>query len=170
MNNYRQYYIYKFSENLELPIDNFIIINLEKGIFNNTIKLCQIKNSPLKWTNQFFKYNYTKTARKILANITYTQNAVEVKRKIKNEILKAENVANMTHAELYPELWAEIKLKNMSKKIVLQNNNEELPDGMFKCGKCKSLKTTYYQMQTRSADEPMTTFVSCLNCNHRWKF
>jgi len=40
----------------------------------------------------------------------------------------------------------------------------------FQCGKCKQRKTTYYQMQTRSADEPMTTFVSCVNCGNRWKF
>lgn len=40
----------------------------------------------------------------------------------------------------------------------------------FQCGKCRQRKTTYYQMQTRSADEPMTTFVTCLNCNNRWKF
>ncbi|GAB4818524.1 hypothetical protein N2152v2_005570 [Parachlorella kessleri] len=36
----------------------------------------------------------------------------------------------------------------------------------FQCGKCKQRKCTYYQMQTRSADEPMTTFVTCLNCNN----
>lgn len=41
---------------------------------------------------------------------------------------------------------------------------------MFKCGKCKGRKTRYYQMQTRSADEPMTTFVTCINCGNRWKF
>ena len=40
----------------------------------------------------------------------------------------------------------------------------------FQCGKCRQRKCTYYQMQTRSADEPMTTFVSCLNCGNRWKF
>jgi len=42
--------------------------------------------------------------------------------------------------------------------------------GTFTCGKCKSTKTTYHQMQTRSSDEPMTTFVTCLNCKNRWKF
>jgi transcription elongation factor S-II len=42
--------------------------------------------------------------------------------------------------------------------------------GMFQCGKCKGTKTTYFQMQTRSSDEPMTTFVSCLQCKNRWKF
>ncbi|CAH2058809.1 unnamed protein product, partial [Thlaspi arvense] len=40
----------------------------------------------------------------------------------------------------------------------------------FKCGRCGQRKCTYYQMQTRSADEPMTTYVTCVNCNNHWKF
>lgn len=40
----------------------------------------------------------------------------------------------------------------------------------FQCGKCKKRQTSYYQMQTRSADEPMTTFVICQVCDNRWKF
>ena len=41
--------------------------------------------------------------------------------------------------------------------------------GQYKCGKCKSNKTTYTQIQIRRADEPMTTFVTCLNCGNGWK-
>lgn len=40
----------------------------------------------------------------------------------------------------------------------------------FRCGRCGQRKCTYYQMQTRSADEPMTTYVTCVNCNNHWKF
>jgi transcription elongation factor S-II len=40
---------------------------------------------------------------------------------------------------------------------------------MFRCGKCRGRKCTYFQMQTRSADEPMTTFVTCINCGNHWK-
>lgn len=40
----------------------------------------------------------------------------------------------------------------------------------FRCGRCGQRKCTYYQLQTRSADEPMTTFVTCVNCNNHWKF
>lgn len=49
-------------------------------------------------------------------------------------------------------------------------NKQEASTDMFKCGKCKERKCTYYQMQTRSADEPLTTFVSCVNCGNRWRF
>ena len=41
---------------------------------------------------------------------------------------------------------------------------------LFKCGKCGKKNTTYNQLQTRSADEPMTTFVMCNECGNRWKF
>jgi DNA-directed RNA polymerase subunit M/transcription elongation factor TFIIS len=42
---------------------------------------------------------------------------------------------------------------------------------MMFCRSCKrKTKCDYYQMQTRSADEPMTTFVTCLECETRWKF
>ena len=46
---------------------------------------------------------------------------------------------------------------------------ELLKASLFTCGRCKSIKTTSTQKQTRSADEPMTVFVLCLNCGKRWK-
>lgn len=46
---------------------------------------------------------------------------------------------------------------------------ELLKASLFECGRCKSHKTTSTQKQTRSADEPMTVFVLCLNCGKRWR-
>merc|ERR1711991_193074 len=37
------------------------------------------------------------------------------------------------------------------------------------CGKCKCPKTSYFMMQTRSADEPMTVFISCIQCGNSWR-
>ena len=50
-----------------------------------------------------------------------------------------------------------------------REQNIEASTDTFTCRKCRSKKCTYYQMQTRSADEPMTVFVTCLDCSTRWK-
>ncbi len=85
--------------------------------------------------------------------------------------IEPNQLAFKTHQELYPELWKKRYEEHDKKK---DNKNytikpEDIQDGMFTCRKCKSKKTTYYQMQTRSADEPMTTFVTCVNCKNRWR-
>ncbi|XP_047196892.1 transcription elongation factor A protein 3 isoform X7 [Hippoglossus stenolepis] len=41
---------------------------------------------------------------------------------------------------------------------------------LLQCSKCRKKNCTYNQVQTRSADEPMTTFVLCNECGNRWKF
>ena len=41
--------------------------------------------------------------------------------------------------------------------------------GFHKCGACGSQNTSFHQKQTRSADEPMTSFIRCKDCKHRWK-
>ena len=60
-------------------------------------------------------------------------------------------------------------VEEMTRNAMGPSANVESTD-QFQCGKCKQRKCTYYQMQTRSADEPMTTFVTCIVCNNRWKF
>jgi transcription elongation factor S-II len=40
----------------------------------------------------------------------------------------------------------------------------------IQCGKCGAKETEYTQRQTRSADEPMTTFCTCTKCGARWRF
>lgn len=60
--------------------------------------------------------------------------------------------------------WAEANEDKINKQCGIEN-----PEGLFKCGRCKSTKTSNTQKQTRSADEPMTVFVHCRNCGNRWK-
>lgn len=54
-------------------------------------------------------------------------------------------------------------------EILQQNGLDPSRGTEFKCHKCKQTKTTMYAVQTRSADEPMTLFVTCLTCGFHWK-
>jgi len=40
---------------------------------------------------------------------------------------------------------------------------------LIQCRRCKQSNCAYTEVQTRSADEPMTLFVLCENCGNRWK-
>ncbi|KAL4254159.1 Transcription elongation factor [Abortiporus biennis] len=61
-----------------------------------------------------------------------------------------------------------IRQENLFKSLGAEEVQAETD--AFQCGRCKQRKCRYRQAQTRSADEPMTTFVTCTVCNNRWKF
>lgn len=44
-----------------------------------------------------------------------------------------------------------------------------IEDGVVECVRCGSKKTFSIQKQTRSADEPMTTFCTCAICGKKWR-
>ena len=69
-----------------------------------------------------------------------------------------------------PERWAEIAQSTSEKEKATHSKKQTASIFLF-CKRCKKKsRCDYYQMQTRSADEPMTTFVTCLDCDKRWKF
>ncbi|KGG51962.1 transcription elongation factor [Mitosporidium daphniae] len=60
-----------------------------------------------------------------------------------------------------------INKENLLKARAAKDNESETD--MFQCSRCKQRKCKYFQLQTRSADEPMTTYVTCIHCGHRWR-
>ena len=57
-------------------------------------------------------------------------------------------------------------------KIKKNNDTKEKMStiNVFRCKKCGENKCTSHQIQTRSIDEPMTTFINCKICGNSWKF
>jgi len=139
-------------------------INLEKGIFNYTLKEAEQRKIIKKWDNKNFVQIYLDHLRSIMINLKG-----EIVENIKDGSLKPHIVAFMTHQELLPEKWSTlIEAKTKRDKNKFETNIAAATD-TFTCRKCKGNQCTYYQMQTRSADEPMTTFVTCILCSARWK-
>ena len=71
--------------------------------------------------------------------------------------------------DIYPENWTELLDKKIKRDKLKYEMKPQAMTDQFKCRKCNSRSCSYYEVQTRSADEPMTQFISCLECGNRWK-
>ncbi|KAL6530384.1 hypothetical protein OROHE_014737 [Orobanche hederae] len=114
---------------------------------------------------QKFKY------RSVIFNIK-DQNNPDFRRKVLVGDIEPRLILELTPEEMASD-ERQIENEKIKQKALFNSERAAAPKAStneFTCGRCKKKDTTYYQMQTRSADEPMTTFVTCVNCNNRWKF
>eukprot|EP01018_Ginkgo_biloba_P004619 Gb_10316 [translate_table: standard] len=114
---------------------------------------------------QKFKY------RSIMFNLKDANNP-DLRRRVLIGEIKPEKLIVMTPEEMASD-QRKLENKQIKDKALFECErgiNPKATTDQFKCGKCGQRKCTYYQLQTRSADEPMTTFVTCVNCNNHWKF
>lgn len=126
---------------------------------------------------------YGSKARSLIFNLKKND---ELRSQLLMGMTSATELINMSSDELataekQKERNAEISKLRDSRLLDWEQQNENkinemcgikgdlLQASLFTCGRCKSIKTTSTQKQTRSADEPMTVFVLCLNCGNRWK-
>jgi transcription elongation factor S-II len=143
---------------------------MEKSIFNTTIKDARSRLVERSWNSNEFRWLYKKNYTRLIGNISYNKNADFVLNKIKYGLWEPQEIISMSSQLLFPELWETILLNNAKKLAMIGKEQNQQGTDIFRCGKCKKNNCTYFQMQTRSADEPMTTFVTCLECGKRWKF
>lgn len=145
---------------------NKLSTNIEKGVYNYAINEATNRKIIKKWENKYFVQIYIDRLKTVIYNIKTTPQLVE---KLISGDITSEVFAFMSHQEMHPEKWNELialKIKRDESKYV---NRVEASTDMYQCRKCKSRKCTYYSVQLRSADEPMTTLVSCLECSYNWK-
>jgi|TARA_X000000368_G_scaffold216354_1_gene170742 transcription elongation factor S-II len=140
--------------------------NIEKGIYNFTIKQAKKLIIVRKWENKYFVNIYVNRWRSLYLNFKNNKSLVE---KIKTKQISVKELSEMRHQELCPEKWKKLIDAKIKRDKNLTSVNLSAATDEFKCYRCKKSKCTYYQLQTRSADEPMTTFITCLVCGNRWK-
>lgn len=147
---------------------------IEIVLYNDVLRSCKADKIPLEWSSHLgdvrtVRERYTQRAINLLV-FNLKKNAA-LRHSLKTNEVTPKKFVAMLPWERDPAMWDPI-FDRVAKKALgkqLGLSVEDAPDGFFECRKCKSKKTTYYQMQTRSADEPMTTFVQCLACKARWK-
>ena len=161
--------------------------NIEKSIQNCAFRHCRGSKVIPSWDNWRFISYYKcialglaasfKRERRFHAEVVAEGDGVKLKLepeivwRYKNGLIP-KDIMRASPDVLEPYgLYAQAMMKRKAKDAAMEASKAKEQDyeGAFKCRKCKSKKTDYYQMQTRSADEPATNFCSCA-CGHRWRF
>lgn len=150
-------------------------LNIEKSIFNEAIKETKRTNENVSWDNKAFVNNYCEIFRRVKSNLTITPAAPELIDRLKNKEILPTDIAGMKHSEMAPKLHRE-RLDEMLDSFKKDHwNPDSKPkqdakrDGMFQCGKCRGFNIETRQAQTRSADEGMCVFATCIDCGKKWK-
>lgn len=113
---------------------------------------------------------YRNKMRSLFQNLKNRQNK-DLGPKVMKGDITAEKFVAMTMDELKSEerkKEEEALQKDNMKRAQVPMAERSISDAL-KCGKCGQKKVSYSQAQTRSADEPMTTFCECTVCGNRWK-
>jgi len=129
------------------------------------------------YEEELFKYSDS-NIQKYLSKAKYLFELINPKAKQFNKILVTKlkknkitpnDLIHLQPWELCKEHWEQIlEEQNKTDKIVMEKT-AACTSTQFTCAKCKGKETSTYQCQTRSADEPMTIFVTCIKCNNTWR-
>jgi len=138
---------------------------VEKGLFDFTEQYCRSNGNNLIMAQAIYK--------DCLKNVIYNcdQNHTtmqKIKKQIKDNNYNSYNLAFLKPEELDEDNWMKIILRRNTTEDKLKN----LPTVDWKVCRnegCRNTKYFYYQLQTRSADEPMTTFYICKKCERTYK-
>ena len=130
---------------------------VEKNVWDETQRICTEK---MEWDtidSPMCQHIYKQVLMKVMV-------AKKIKQTVPDDV-----IATTEHTTLAPDKWKTIIDKQEKTNEMLFEVRQEVATDDFTCPKCHQKKCTFYQLQTRSADEPMTTFVTCVNCGKRWK-
>lgn len=159
----------RYAELLGLPEEHPLCVNLEKSTHNWAVKRTESFHDVPATDNPRHMSRYKHKFLEIQKNLKCSPT---LKQRIVSGQLKTSKVFELPLESLWPGgPFAKAKEEGIKRAMAKDYNiaNEKDYKGLFRCNKCKGYKTTYYELQTRSADEPMTVFVTCHVCRITWK-
>lgn len=144
---------------------------LEHHIYNTSLQLAEKKHITKHWSQPLFIEMYKSVSRSIIGNLSptnYVQNQKLYQRYKDGKVSLAE-IAHFNFSDLYPEIWKELSIRQFEREKRQLEGNKSMATDQFQCKRCGKRECTYYELQTRSADEPMTIFIQCVNCGKHWR-
>lgn len=170
-NNIRERAMELLSKKLGSSIPSAWVVDLERGVYNWVIDFANEKCVVKNWANPMFSRIYADKVRSVVSNLedSYVGNARLLNRLVDDKEFLPHDIPYMRPEVACPERWVHIlDVKNKKDANIGENTLTAMTD-QFKCGRCKKRECVYYELQTRSADEPSSIFIRCLNCGHSWR-
>jgi len=178
----RELCIYKFNElfqELNESIEDVNIDNtdelskkIENSIYNYTKEQSIIRGINENIDNKHFKRIYVNKIISLYNNLnpeSYVKNNNFIKR-LSNSEIDIDSIAFLSPQDINKEHWKPYIDRQNAADEFMNSRSIGIKTDEYKCSRCKSRDCTYYQLQVRCADEPMTTFINCQNCGNRWHF
>jgi len=143
------------------------IVDLERGIYNWCVDFCTSTNGFRKNSLEDFEKVYNDKFQSVMI---YLEDNATIRTKFNMNQIQGRELAYFQAFEWNPECW-QVTLSEKLKRETTSTGLEQSTTDLFKCGKCKQRKTSYYEMQIRSADESATIFITCLTpkCKNEWR-
>jgi len=161
MESYRDQYIDKFNSKLNSLKIGLDVKKLDSSIYDFTSKYIKLNNI----ADNFVELVYKTKSNELLKCLNSENEYLLTE--LKNGGITEDDLPLIKPQELNKKQWDHV-VKRLE-YIQFKKDNMATTD-VYECRKCKDRKCHIYQAQTRSADEPMTTFVTCVTCGNNWKF
>jgi len=147
------------------------INQLERCIYNGALREAGQRHIGKAWSHNPFVEMYQMFAKHIAANFhptSYVANN-ELFARYKAGEVTFKDISEMDTYQLFEERWKESFMQQQVREKRQLEGNKAMATDRFLCMRCHKRECTYYELQTRSADEPMTIFITCLNCGKHWR-
>ena len=142
--------------------------NIERSIYDFTVE--STRTLGVEEEDRVFKRIYMNKAISLYLNIN-KKSKIENKnllKRLKSGEIDVDRIAWLKPQELFPEKWEQLLKQQKADEEYCYEKDFAMETDEYKCSRCKQQRCTYYMLQIRSSDEPMTTFITCKNCGHRW--
>ena len=139
--------------------------NMEKGILNLVVTLCSKYDILSNWYDKEFVWLYQKELNDLVYDLKASP---ELVKKIADKVLLPHEISFMSSVQRNADKWQQYMKKRYTREAIMFEVDLSQVTDQFVCKVCKQRKCVYVEKQTRSADEPMTVFITCILCGYRW--
>lgn len=161
-----------YRNNMKKMMYTPIIKNLPKGFTEKDV-ITKIKELEQIMYNKLTKQQYVQRGKAITSNVNDVKNE-DFRINILNGNLKPEklitmDVNDMANKEIKKEIETINKTTLDSLRSDWADKHAPVFEGVHKCFRCGGRRCSSKEIQMRSADEPMTIFIRCIDCGNEWK-